>query len=336
MRFPSEMGFSARDELQSTDVFARAVLGDLLVDMATLADTAALAATFRDLAHRQAAHVAAARLPERACGWSYFPDLPELPADADSLAAALLLFVRAAPEFVPLCAEAVERVLQTQTDDGSIETWILSNAASGSDAHDRSVAGIRRHWGRDRAVDVCARFFRALHLHDAVRYGDAIARGSAFVRQCQDSDGGWRAEWYFGRCYPTMLAVELQAALDPGAPAIGRALAHLTATQRSDGGWGVWESVPLDTAVALWLLARHGNSLHRDAITGGLALLLGYQADAGYWRASPWIKMDVGRPQDFLSHTLTYQSRTITTAFCLRSLMLLQRTGFEMAMSSEQ
>ena len=325
MRFPREMGFAAPEEAQSTDVFARAVLGDLLMDMAALADDADFAAVLRDIAHREAAHVAAARLVDRAGGWSYFPGLPELPPDADSLAAALTLFVRAAPEFISLCVEPIDLALATQTADGSIETWIVAPDGAGTKS---AIEGIRRFWGRDRAVDVCARFFRALHLHDPRRHRDAISRGAGFIERSQDADGGWHAQWYFGRCYPTLLAVDLLAALDAKSPAIDRALGHLTATQRPDGGWGVWQSVPLDTALALWLLARADADAYRDVIGRGLPCMLGYQARAGNWRASPWIKMDVGRPQDFLSHTLTYQSETIASAVCLRTLLLLRRNGF--------
>ena len=53
--------------------------------------------TLQEIAHREARYVAQATLKGRAGGWSYFPDLPELPPDLDSLSAALHLFARVAP-----------------------------------------------------------------------------------------------------------------------------------------------------------------------------------------------------------------------------------------------
>ena len=75
MLFPFAAGFSGPSEHQSSDVFGRAVLGGLLLDIAGLvADD--LRAQLESVAAREADHVARSKLRDRAGGWSYFPDLP--------------------------------------------------------------------------------------------------------------------------------------------------------------------------------------------------------------------------------------------------------------------
>jgi len=323
MRFLRRAGFRLRTETQSSDVFARAVLGALLLDIAELMRDAAAANTFRDLARREAQYVASARLQDRAGGWSYFPDLPDLPPDADSLGAALALFARAAPELARLCEEPVALALKTQGDDGSIETWILADKDSGA-LRKRMLKGIAHHWGRDRAVDVVARFIRALQLHDPRCHRDAIDRGLRFVRQSQQPDGAWLGEWYAGPYYTTMLALDVLDIHGADAASAARAAAMVYANRRDDGGWGKWQSVPLDISIALWLLACVDRAAYRGAIRRGLRRLLDYQTQLGFWNPSPWIKMDVGRARNKVLHTLTHQSETLTTALCLRTLLLLQ------------
>ena len=98
--------------------------------------------------------------------------------------------------------------------------------------------------------------------------------------------------------------------------------------QREDGGWGTWESVPLDTALAIWSVVQDHIPDQSDSVGRGLDVLLEQQAPDGSWPATPWIKMDVGRAQGRVLRTLTYQSTTVTTAFALRSLLLVrQRQG---------
>ncbi|HEY3838953.1 MAG TPA: hypothetical protein VGL72_20410, partial [Bryobacteraceae bacterium] len=126
MHFSRAAGFTGVSEQQSSDIFARATLAHLFLDIAQLSGRTELAMLFRGIARGEADYIARSKVANRAGGWSYFPGLPELPPDADSLAAALSLFVRIAPEHVELCREAVEIVLAGAGPDGSLETWIVA------------------------------------------------------------------------------------------------------------------------------------------------------------------------------------------------------------------
>jgi hypothetical protein len=328
MGFPRRAGFRVHGDLQSSDVFARAVLAPILLDIAALRDDPALAARMQRIARREAEYVAATKLCAVAGGWSYFPGLPELPPDADSLAAATILFARVAPEHLALCAEPIELALRSQTREGGISTWIVS-PSDPPQRRRRMLSGIHRYWGEDTAVDVGARFFFALNAADAQRYRDAIAAGVGYLRQQRQADGSWTGEWYQGATYPSLLAMELLDARRCIDLAHDPLAAWLRGAQREDGGWGGRHTYAQDTALALWQLARYaGETVDSAVCRRGLERLLVMQTERGYWKASPWIKMDIGRAQGRILRRVTHGSATLTTAFCLRSLLLLSRPAW--------
>ena len=332
MVFPRWAGFSVKKEEQASDVFARAVLADILLDVAEMDDEAGqFRVDWESIALREAQYVAQAKLRDRAGGWSYFPDLPELPPDADSLAAALRLFARIAPEYVSLCVEPVELVLQDAQPDGALNTWII--APTDAPAQRRLMEkGVRRYWGRGTDIGVCARFYLALWANDPMRYGRAIRRGAQHIQGQQRPDGAWATTWYWGTAYGTGLCLRLLRDVGIGDLTQSKAVDFLQRSQREDGGWGTWQTVPLDTAHAIWAIAQVGAVQQATDIERAVHCLLDYQAEEGYWNPSPWIKMDVGRAQGTVRHTLTYQSTTLTTAFCLRSLLLARQISLQQEM----
>jgi squalene-hopene/tetraprenyl-beta-curcumene cyclase len=324
MQFPRREGFHARKEEHSSDVFARAVLAGVLVDISEISeDDRCFQDTLQEIAHREARYVAQAKLRDRAGGWSYFPDLPELPPDLDSLSAALHLFARVAPEYTTLCEEAVRIAMEGLLPDGSLKTWIISSKDP-KEQPTRMKQAVAIHWGDTTDVEVCARFFRALIAHDYDLYHSMVLRGADYVQGQQQPDGSWKAGWYWGPAYGSSLCLDLLRELGVGEQAQSRAERFFLATQRENGGWGVWESVPLDTALSLWALGRPVLAEHPEVVERVVGFLLNFQAEDGLWNPSPWIKMVVGRAKGQTSHTLTYQSTTLTTAFCLRSLLLVR------------
>ena len=325
MVFPHRAGFGGQKERHFSDVFARAVLACILMDIIDMdAEDEIGTATLRAIVRREADYVAQAKLTDRAGGWSYFPDLPDLPPDLDSLASVLRLFVRAAPAYISLCREPLQIALDTLQSHGALETWIIAPGDRLEDQR-RMRNGIKRFWGSGVHLDVCAHFFLALCEYDFGNYSDRIYRGARYICDRQDSNGSWEATWYGGSAYGAFLCLSLLHKLQYGTRVQQRAIEFLLKSQRDDGGWGIWESVPLDTAVAIWALLQQGSDVQLDVIGRAVACLLDYQADDGRWNPSPWIKMDVGRAHAQTTHTLTYQSATLSTAFCLRSLLLIYR-----------
>lgn len=323
MVFPRWAGFRSTIERQSSDIFARAVLGSLCLDLAEIAADRPQAAWI-ELARREADYVAGARLADRDGGWSYFPDLPELPPDLDSLSAVLYLFSRSASQHLPLCEEPIRWALADQATDGSLKTWIVAptNPPAQKELMHR---GIKRFWGNAVDVEVCARFLLALEAMDSIRFADAIHRGAEFIRSQQQPSGLWTATWYWGEIYGTALCLHLLRKLAAAETAVSRAVDAVCRLQREDGGWGIWESVSLDTALAIWVIIQFSDPEPHGRLIRAVSLLLQHQALDGSWPASPWIKMNVGRATGRTSNTLTYQSRTVTTAFALRSLMQVRQ-----------
>ena len=324
MTFPRRAGFSAESETQSTDVFTRAVLAGVLLDAAELDEDGGFRDAVRAIARREAEHVAGARLRGRAGGWSYFPGLPELPPDLDSLSAALLLFARAAPDLAPLCAGPVALALGRAGPDGAIETWLIS---SHDDPADRAAMerGVSLFWGSGADVDVCAHFYLALWTHDPSRYAKAARLGARHVESRQRADGAWEATWYHGSAYPAVLCLRLLRAVGGRKEAMAHALEHLRDSARPEGGWGAHETIPQETALALWAIACSGGEVPAAASVRAVDCLVESQLSEGHWRPSPWIRMDVGRARGGGGPVLSYGSATLTSAFCLRALLMARR-----------
>jgi squalene-hopene/tetraprenyl-beta-curcumene cyclase len=321
MRFSRAAGFTGSSEDQTGDIFARATLANLFLDIAQLLQSPQTAASLRAGAVREAEYVAGARVTDRAGGWSYFPDLPELPPDVDSLAAALSLFARIAPGSAPLCRVPVDLVLAGADPDGSFETWIV--AASDAPANRaRMEWAIQNCWGTGADPDVLAHFYYALWLWDPQRYAAAIARGAAKVLDMQQPDGSWCAAWYAGPAYGTAMAVRLLRAAGMGDAARQRSQRFLLGSQRADGGWGDESLLPLQTALSVAALHDAAPGRSSTAVDRAATALCERQLADGSWDASPWIQMEIGRATGKILHVATYQSVILTTAFCLRALLL--------------
>lgn len=321
MSFPRRAGFIGSREQHRSDLFARASLANVLLDCADLSPSDdAHHVELRTIARREADYLATAKLSDRYGGWSYFPDLPELPPDVDSLAAVISLFARIAPAHLPLCRQPLELALSGLRADGAIGTWLIS-PRDPARAQQRMRRGVQSLWGDGIDVDVCVNFYSALWYLDPDQYAAQIRLGVDYLLSRQQTDGSWPATWYWGQAYPIALVTGLLNRVDIGEPARLRAARLLSNSQRDSGGWGEWQGLPLETALAVQVLtAEDADQYHRN-ILRGIDSLLDQQNLKGGWRASPWIRMDTRRAGARQGALLSYQSSTLTTAFALRSLL---------------
>jgi len=304
MPFPKEQGFRGT-ELQNGDVFARAVIACALADA-----NEACAGSLTPLIARDVNLLAARVRHGVAGGWSYFPDLIELPPDADDLAQLMLLFAKCGRRdlIATLCERPLAVLLRDCAhDDGSFETWIVPAEGGEEEALQRDW--IARAWGGGPDPEVVANLLFALHTVDAERFADTIARGAAWLRSVQESDGSWPSSWYHGPYYGTYVALRLLATRNDARHAVRRGARFLSRALDTI-------SDPLSAALAILGLHAAGTTKKR-----ALAFLRTCQHGDGGFDAVPWIRMPLGRPTGHIHQVITYASRTITTAFVLQAAL---------------
>jgi squalene-hopene/tetraprenyl-beta-curcumene cyclase len=326
MRFPRELGFSAADDVHHGDVFPRAVLGWLYHEMER-----AGRALPGGMVDENLKALLCLRPEGEAGGWSYFPTLPELAPDSDDLAQVMhAAAARPSPGHDAAFAYPIRLVLDRHParEDGAVETWIVDPAAP-EHRRERYHASIERLWGRGADAEVVANLFAALYARDPVAYGDAARAGTAFVASCQGEDGSWGSTWYVGPFYGAFAACRLLRAVQPGHPALGRALAFLRRTQRPDGGWAAdgTRSDALSTALALLALLEAGESPLAAAVVTAVRHLVLVQRQDGLWPRAPFIRMDMNRAAGREARYVTYGSATMSAAFAGAALVRAAAAG---------
>ena len=323
MEFPHELGFSAAQEYQRGDVFQRALVADVLLDAEEI-----VSGQLRPILDQEVSYLLSRRDPGR-CGWRYFPDLPELPPDADDLAQILQVLERSGhrDEVGELCAGPLSILLEeNRHPDGSFETWIIP-ASERTSEEDRQADFARRMWGTGPDPDVMANLLYALDLVDRDRYREEIRRGVEYLKEQQDRDGYWTSSWYHGPYYGTYVCLRLLARVSAQGSAIRSAADFVRRRQQRDGGWGEGErSNPLDTSFALLGLASlqtGGGTATEDLDRAGRALEYLHRCggEEESWPRCELIRMELGRATGAVSHVLSYGSRTITTAFVLKAAL---------------
>ena len=349
MWFRRADGFSSPDELQTGDVFQRAVVLETL----SLAQRAGLVAC-QEILDDGVEYLTRVRRPGDVGdfgGWSYFPGLPELAPDVDTLAQVLKVFMlNGRYDLIErLVQPTLDHVEATAGPDGLCETWIVQEQSP--------LAGLQswwaaNAWGTGADTEVVANLLHALAHLDARRYGDWIARGKQALL-ARTSDGLWESTWYHGPLYGTFVCTRVLC----GVPAA--TLTRVCASQRPDGGWGLSPdapSDPLSTALALLTLgaAPHcqpldvreaPNSRSEDvrgapnpqplpprtgaglgvgapsrlavgaSLARGRAFLLDLSHTNRLVVAVPFIKMNVGRARGLPGPILSFGSPTLTAAY---------------------
>lgn len=323
MRFPAEGGFSG-PEYQRGDIFQRALIGCCLCDAREQWKI-----DFGTVIEEEIRHVLSRRGTARG-GWRYFPDLAELPPDADDLAQIIQLLWRSGKgeELSELWAGPLAVLLEDNGHaDGSFETWIIPKCGRTSE-EERQAQFAREMWGTGADPDVMANLLYALVLIDSGCYSDKIQRGVAYLLSEQSPSGWWESTWYHGPYYGTFVCLRLLCHVAPAGESIRRAAMFLRTSQNADGGWGNggWSN-DLDTALALLGLAHvqdsgcaEGGDL--EVAARGLAYLQTTADRDGSWSEHEFIRMDTGRASGSGGPVVSYGSRTITTMFAIQAMCM--------------
>jgi squalene-hopene/tetraprenyl-beta-curcumene cyclase len=322
MNFPWDQGFSGATEIQTGDVFQRTLLAEALGEAANLVGPSVQPAVAHEITY-----VLGRAQAQPPGGWSYFPELPELPADADDLAQVIRLLCQSGRRGqVSDCCEApLQALLQNGSHpDGSLESWILP-AELRLQRQQRQARFVELAWGTGPDPEVMANLLHALHVYDPERFAGPLARGLDFIEGVQAGDGSWSSTWYHGPFYGVYVATRALAAARAESGSLPRALGFVRDSQLPDGGWGVGGSADaLSSSLALLALALAPAELAAASDRGRAErardwLAAAHRAEG--WTGCPFIQMNLGRAAGGPVKTIFYSSRTITTAFVLRAAL---------------
>lgn len=325
MGFLRSDGTHSGHELQAGNVFQRAIITDVLLD-ANETDRF----DFRQSIAEECEHLLASRLKSVRGGWSYFPQLNNLPPDADDLGQVIQVMARAKHPKISIVDDDLHLLFQQGLhDDGSFETWIVDHHAQ--DALSCSMrTAIQSSWGSGPDVEVVANLGYSLLFYQSEQYHSRILKAAKYVSEQQNPDGLWYPTWYATPLYGTYVVLRFLSVAAPDSSSFLRAAQALIATQQRDGGFGINGSTPLETALAL--LSVPLLPLSVEEANGSIAKALRYleltvQED-GTWNSTNFIQMDVCRARrgadDYQPQWLFYKSRTITTGYVAKALLAIE------------
>lgn len=312
MTFPRMHDGVVRMETHPALLFQRAVILDCLLDARRVAEVSDDVIAAETLALLRGKHRGVAG------GWSYIPEVAELPPDADDLGAVLLALCRVGGAVLAeTCEDAIALALESAGADGSFPTWILDPL--GQSKADEACRAYLWIGGLGIHPEVVANLLCALHEYDRERFATNLRLATRYFEATQGDDGLWQSRWYAGLFYGTYRVVDFLSRVDPSHQALRRAQHAIVDAQRADGGWGEVESDPLSTSFAVLSLAACGESALSPAtvtaLSRGVAALGATQEAGGGWPACLWGAFETGVGFE------SYGSQTITTAYCAKALL---------------
>jgi squalene-hopene/tetraprenyl-beta-curcumene cyclase len=323
------IGLSTSRDIHVNDTFQRALISDIFCDCMSLNKN-----YFKALAVSELEYLKRKRQKDEIGGWSYYPGIPEIAADADDLGQILQLFIRTGN--INTIPRFFEKPIQVLLEDrlhtnGGIETWIIPKNPA-NEKHQRQEH-YNNIWGTGPDVEVMANFLYGLCLYDYPRFRNKIIRGCYYLLDNQVPGALWEPKWYYGTYYGTYTILRLFAeisAREPEfkiqykkrfAPPIFNALVSL---QKPDGGWGLnGQSDYLNTSLAaLCLCSLNGNSGNpaqfKKKAREAERVLVSCNENTDYAAFNiPFIKPRVKDP---------YSSKTITVGYMVKALITLQNT----------
>ena len=144
------------------------------------------------------------------------------------------------------------------------------------------------------SVDVTAHVIEALGLLGRDLNDPVVARGVAYIKSEQESEGSWFGRWGVNHIYGTMAVLPALKAVgeDPNSAYIRKAGDWIAAHQNADGGWGEscgsymddslrgrGDSTPSQTGWAMMALLSIDTHDYDDAIRRGVEFLIARHTD---------------------------------------------------------
>ena len=316
-------GFQNKETIHTTDIFQRGILTNNLIDIARNYNL-----NMSKIINHEIDYLVENRNKDDVGGWSYFPTVKEIAADADDLGQMIQVFIKGNRKNIidEYCKPPIRILLEEcyQNSTGGIETWIIPK-------NNRTEIQKKQHefnstkWGSGPDIEVMANFLYGLSIDNYLTYKDVIESGVKYIFNNIEDGFFWYSRWYYGWLYGTMLCVRLSLELLKNnsreeeffTNTLSKIKQNILNNQNDDGGWSIvfnGKSDPLNTSFALYTLMLLENTADKSlSIEKGVEYLNESQNPDGSWNAIQFIKPRLNEP---------YKSKVITTSYVLNSLTL--------------
>ncbi|WP_163192158.1 hypothetical protein [Clostridium thermarum] len=334
MLFPHDLDYRGKEECQGGDIFQRALILNLLLEMKEMGFDIG-----NNYIKFEADYLFNKMSPIYDIGWSYFPDLPELAPDIDTLSEIIKIYVSYPNDMVKKhIADCIDFVLDNNiVPDGSILTWML-DPKDQSELIVRAWTAAREKWGVRSDPEVTANFLLALSSLDYDTYKNVVNHSLPWIFSKQNENGYWLSTWYTGNYYGSYICSKLFSKLNIRNEQTDRLASFLISSQNEDGSWGSNGANPQDTALAISSLIDLSHSIENPdlytVLEKGLNYLIStFNNEFNIWYGYNFIKM--GKERVFsktksgnaieFEYKVVYKSCTLTTAICTYALYKVKK-----------
>lgn len=320
--FPSLESFPIQQPFQIGDVFQRAVIAEVLTEANVWMKN-----QLAPMLDYEIDYLIEKRVSDKE-GWSFYPSLPEQPADTDTTAQVLQVLLKMKKQKVAkkLGQGPIELLLKYRTsEDGVFGTWIIPSDNECSDKHFRQIKFFKEYCQLDiinnKDTEVIANMLYALHLSNPVRFKLQINKALKYIENVQEEEGCWKSTWYYGPLYCTYMSLRILSICKPESICLRKAFDYIIKTQNSDGGWGKeakGNSDALNTAYALICLSYLRPLISCDFnkyFDRASKYLFDSKNEEGFWPYCDYINMQKRKGSNF-------RSKTITATYILKAMLM--------------
>lgn len=303
-------GFENETQMHYSDTFQRSMLNDCLLQISEKCNLKT------DVFFKEENQYFLEKINKDTIGaWSYFASVQEIAADIDDLGQVMQQFIISKQKHLvdEYCTKAINIAIEERsTNNGGIETWIIPKKNL-TENQKRQNDFNSTKWGRGPDVEVVANFLYALFLYDFNKYESTIIKGISYILKEQKYEGFWESRWYYGNSYGTYVCLRLLNCFPNNYNAEKqKALDFFINFQNKDGSFGTEGSTILSTAFAILSFNYFEKKKYSSFYEKSKNFLLENQQNDGSWKSENFIKPKTNEP---------YKSKTLTTAFVLKSLL---------------